>query len=151
MAENNTIIVVGKTEKDQYGNLLVTPAGGGTQIKIGNKRSQLFDLFQQGKAVMLEWQTYMDKPYVANAKLVEGELPPATKQVDKPKPIEEAKPTFQETRSQITENMFWGHLKDWLLLKEGEKGADPFWKQLRAIYFAKMLSVLDIKIEKVKN
>ena len=48
---------------------------------------------------------------------------------------------------QITENMFWGHLKDWLVLKEGDKGADPFWKQLRTVYLAKMLSVLDIKIE----
>ena len=79
MSENDTIIVVGVTRIDGYGNLWVTPAGGGDEVKIGAKRKQLHDLFQQGKAVMCHWETYMNKPYVSDAKLVEGELPPPSK------------------------------------------------------------------------
>lgn len=72
---NDTVIVVGITRKDQYDNLWVTPAGGGDEVKIGSKRAQLHDIFQQGRAVMCHWEVYMDKPYIADAKLVEGELP----------------------------------------------------------------------------
>lgn len=76
MNENQTVIIVGVTETDEYGHLWVTPQGGGDRVKIAKKREQLHPLFQQGKAVMLKWQTYMDKPYVADAQLVEGNLPP---------------------------------------------------------------------------
>ena len=44
--------------------------------------------------------------------------------------------------------MWYKELGDWLRLKEFEKGSDPFWATLRRIYFAKMLEVLNIKIEK---
>ncbi|KKM16323.1 hypothetical protein LCGC14_1686980 [marine sediment metagenome] len=73
MAE--TIIVVGHTEVDGYGNLWVTPQGGGEKIKIAKKRESLHPIFQQGQAVQLDWQTYNNKPYVANAKSVAGALP----------------------------------------------------------------------------
>lgn len=76
---NDTIIVVGVTEKDGYGNLWVTPQGDGDRVKIAAKRANLHPLFEQGKAVILHWEKYMNKPYVADAKLVEGELPPPTK------------------------------------------------------------------------
>lgn len=76
--DNDTVIVVGVTREDEYGNLMVTPKGGGEEIRIGSKRSQLHPLFQQGVAVMLHWETYKGRPYVADAKLVEGELPPPT-------------------------------------------------------------------------
>lgn len=72
------VIIVGHTELDGYGNMWVTPQGGGEKIKIAKKREGLFPLFQQGAAVMLDWQTYMNKPYVADAKPVEGALPPPT-------------------------------------------------------------------------
>jgi len=87
MTDNTTIIVVGHTEVDSYGNLLVSPQGGGKVIKIAKKREHLHPLFEQGKAVMLDWQTYMEKPYVADAKLVEGDLPTTeevAKVIDKP-------------------------------------------------------------------
>lgn len=75
MDKNDTVIVVGVTEKDEYGNLWVTPKGGGDKVKVAAKRNQLHPLFEQGVAVMLHWETYMNKPYVSDAKLVEGELP----------------------------------------------------------------------------
>ena len=74
--ERDTIIIVGVTRKDGFNNLWVTPASGGNEVKIGVKREHLHDLFQQGKAVMLHWETYKNKPYVSDAKPVEGELPP---------------------------------------------------------------------------
>lgn len=77
MDKNDTIIVVGVTELDGYNNLWVTPQGGGDKIKIGAKREHLHPIFEQGKAVLLHWETYKGKTYVADAKPVEGELPPA--------------------------------------------------------------------------
>ena len=44
------IITVGVTETDGYGNLWVTPQGGGDKVKIAAKRKQLHPLFQQGRA-----------------------------------------------------------------------------------------------------
>lgn len=82
MAEKPTVIIVGHTEEDENGNLFVTPQGGSDAIKIASKRSQLFPLFEQGRAVALDWQTYKGYPYVANAKSVSAELadkPPGEK------------------------------------------------------------------------
>lgn len=67
----DTTIKVGVTELDQYGNLFVTPTGGGDRIKIGVKRKELHPLFTQGATILLHWETYMNKPYVAGAELVE--------------------------------------------------------------------------------
>lgn len=76
---NDTVIVIGVTRVDEYNNLWVTPKGGGNEVKISVKRAGLHPLFQQGKAVMLHWETYKNIPYVSDAKLVEGELPEAQK------------------------------------------------------------------------
>ena len=78
----DTIIVVGTTETDQYGNLKVT-CKDGNQIRVNKKHENLHHLFEQGKAVILHWETYQGKTYVADAKWVEGELPPPTE----PQPI----------------------------------------------------------------
>ena len=69
----DTIIKVALTRTDEYGNLWVTPAGGGVEVKIGEKRNSLFPLFQQGNTVSLHWETYKDKPYVKDAKQIVGE------------------------------------------------------------------------------
>ena len=92
----NTIIKVGTTEIDEYGNLLVTPSGGGDKIKIAQKRTHLHHLFEQGNTVALHWETYMNKSYVANANLVEGE-PPLVKEAVK----EGAKVTSVEKPTEI--------------------------------------------------
>ena len=90
---DDTIITVGVTEKDGYGNLWVTPQGGGDRIKIAQKREHLHELFEQGKAVRLHWETYMNKPYVSDAKLVEGELPEPQEPIQ-PKPVEGEPPKY---------------------------------------------------------
>ena len=74
---DDTIIVVGTTEKDQYGNLNVT-CKDGNQVRVNKKHEGLHHLFEQGKAIKLHWETYQNKTYVADAVLVEGELPPPT-------------------------------------------------------------------------
>ena len=104
MAEQDTVIVVATTEIDEYGNLIVTDKGGG-KTKIGKKREHLFPIFQQGKAVLLHWETYMNRPYVANAKLAEGELPQAALKPDTgestPKEKVEDRDTTTRLRSMI--------------------------------------------------
>lgn len=90
MDNKDTVITVGVTREDEYGNLWVTPQGGDKEIKIASKRSNLHPLFEQGKAIMLHWETYRNIPYVSDAKLVEGELPeprePIEPKEDKPTP-----------------------------------------------------------------
>lgn len=99
----DTVIVVGKTEVDGWGNLWITPKDKGDRVKIAKKREKLHPLFEQGKAVLLHWEVYMDKPYVANAELVTGNLPEPTKPIepplhpDEPKPEELHKIAPQET------------------------------------------------------
>jgi len=92
MDNKDTIVIVGVTREDEFGNLWVTPQGGGDEIKIAAKRSKLHPLFEQGRAIMLHWETYMNRPYVADAKPVEGELP-EPKSAYTPPPEEKPKPT----------------------------------------------------------
>ena len=79
----DSIIVVGGTRLDNFGNLLVTPKGGGKAIKIGAKRANLHPIFEQDRAVLLKWDNYMDKDYVADAELFEGEVPRVVKEIIK--------------------------------------------------------------------
>ncbi len=68
---DTTVIQVKSTTKDGYGNLIVTPIEG-DDIKVSEKRSHLFDIFQQGATVKLLWAEYMHKKYVARAELGEA-------------------------------------------------------------------------------
>ncbi len=144
MADKDTIIVVGVTRTDDYGSLWVTPAGGGDEIKIGEKRSHLHDLFQQGKAVMLHWATYKNKPYVSDAKAVEGELPPSTKPESPPPQQREELPKVKPAPQEL--GMWWKELGEMIRAKDIDT-TKPSGKAMRTAYYAKMLSILDIKIE----
>lgn len=144
MDKNDTIIVVGVTEKDGYGNLWVTPKGDGDRVKIGVKREGLHHLFEQGKAVILHWETYMNKPYVADAKLVEGELPPQPTAHAEPAPL----PTTPAVAPQ-EKGMFWKEIGRLICagkLEEvfGEKDA-PF---IRRAYKLQAIASLEIKAKK---
>ena len=73
-----TEIIVESVRDDEYGNRWVMPTGGGAEIKIGEKRAQLHELFQPSNKVSLKWDSYTNKErktftYVADAKLVSGE------------------------------------------------------------------------------
>ena len=72
---DNTIITVESTTIDSYGNMMVTPKGGGKDIRIGVKRKQLFAFFSDGVAVELIWSKFNDNDYVSDAKLVAEGLP----------------------------------------------------------------------------
>jgi hypothetical protein len=67
-------IVVSSTSKDKYDNMVVTSKGG-KEYKVSAKRSRLFDLFKENQAVHLEYGSYMDKEYIANAKPMQDVLP----------------------------------------------------------------------------
>jgi len=119
----DTIIIVGQTRLDSYENLWVTPAGGGDEVKIGEKRAGLHALFQQGKAVMLHWETYKNRLYVADAKAVEGELPePKSSQEVLPKQkevIEKARASvaFDPTRKSIERQTALKAAVEWCVAK----------------------------------
>ncbi len=89
---DTTVIQVQYTNEDDYHNLVVTPTEG-DDIRIGNKRSNLFSIFQPGRAVKLEWAEFKGKKYVAKAELFDGKPPvekrvePITAGVDKTIPI----------------------------------------------------------------
>jgi len=139
----DTIIVVGVTEMDSYGSLWVTPQGGGDRIKIAGKRERLHPLFEQGKAVLLHWETYMNKPYVADAKPVEGELPPPSE------PIEEyvKEVTARQGIAPQEKGMWWKEVGENFrtgLFKKDEGNGALLWRA----YITQMLASLEITIER---
>ena len=103
---NEPSITVDSTTLDDYGNLWVYPTGGGDPIKIGSKRPQLHPLFQPGVAVALTWDSYLDKPYVKDAKLMANALPPAVKPQPPPAttPPPTPKPPQPSTRANEAES-----------------------------------------------
>ena len=149
----DTVIKVGTTELDGYGNLMVTPSGGGDRIKIAQKRSHLHHLFGQGDSLILHWETYMNKPYVADAKLVEGtpvteHTPGATTAL----PSQEKGATHPEVSITGAERGLWsketgewmrtGKLREWV---EEKKISPEFAKALVAAYWANMMIGLGIR------
>ena len=76
---DNTIITVESTLIDSYGNMMVTPKGGGKDIRIGVKRKKLFAFFSDGVAVELIWSNFNNNDYVSDARIV-GDSLPAPKQ-----------------------------------------------------------------------
>ena len=139
--QNKTIITVGHVEADEFGNLWVTPAGGGDRIKIGAKRKQLHPIFQQGKVIQLHWETYMNKPYVSDAKQVTGEsLPPPTKPKPMPSPPEISGPEIGLWWKQLGDDLRSGHID-----RNSSVG-----KALRLTYFAQMFKVLNIDLKELQ-
>ena len=139
---NISIITVALTEVDQYGNLFVTPAGGGDKIKIGVKRKQLHPIFQQGKVIQLHWETYMNKPYVSDAKQVAGE--------DLPAPvIPKVTPLPKEVSGQEV-GMWWKQLGDDLRSGHIDRNSSVG-KALRLAYFAQMFRVLNINLKELQD
>ncbi len=93
---DTTIIKVKSTTKDTYGNLVVSLTVG-EDIRISAKRVNLFDLFQEGRAVKLYWAEYMHKRYVTNAEAIEDTVtkPVEQTQTGATKPISEPSPKSQ--------------------------------------------------------
>lgn len=142
MTDNDTVIVVGVTRIDEYGNLWVTPQGGGDEVKIAKKREKLHPLFQQGVAVLCHWETYMNKPYISDAKLVEGELPPPV--TPETVPVPGVKTTAPQERG-----MWWKQLGDDLRSGHIDKST-TMGKAWRLFYFAEMTRVLEFNYREDK-
>jgi hypothetical protein len=154
MNQNDTIIVVGVTETDGYGNLWVTPQGGGDKVKIAKKRENLHSLFQQGKAVLLHWETYMNKTYVSDAKLVEGELPPPTAPQEPPLQQDEPRktndePVYKPSGQEI--GRCWNaidslYIADKLHILFGKENAEAILKYYRGV----LMSTLKLPVDGAK-
>lgn len=162
---NKKIIVVGDYEKDDYGNLLVYDknAPDDKPIKITKKRpEEMHQLFidNPSRAIELTWAIYTkgeDKfPYVASAKLYEGEPPIEPEQPsgyeDEPSKEELGKvspPVPKQISGQET-GMWWKEMGENLRSGEIDKNT-PVGKMLRKVYYAQMFSVLGINIEQSKE
>jgi len=150
---DTTIIQVKSTTKNTYGDLIVTPTVG-EDIKIGNKRSNLFDVFQEDRAVKLYWAEYMHKKYVARAELFDGK-PPEDKQVEQ---ITAGKgtPSIAETqaknehKSSPETGMWWNQLGEMLRCGDIDKNT-PQGKIMRNAYYTEMLRVLGINVKEVSK
>ena len=142
------IIVVDHATPDSYGNLMVTDKTG-REHRVNQKHSSLHPIFQPDMAVKVGYGNFMNKEFIHTAIQVKDNLPPPVKPtilpehqevIDKVKEAVKPQPSGQEV------GLFWKELGEWLRMKEQEKGADPFWKALRKLYFAQMFSVLSIKV-----
>ncbi len=155
MAEQRQTIItrhdkftVASKKVNQYGDLIVRDTNG-FDHKIGNKRTKLFEVFQEGAEVQVGYAEYMQKEYIATAEQT-GQHKEVKAEPDKPKPktvSEEIKDNMEWKSDQITINMFWRILADLIMHKEIDT-TKPAGKALRTALMAKMLSVLDIKVEK---
>ena len=157
MADKDTIIMVGVTELDGYNNLWVTPQGGGDKIKIGAKRKYLHPIFEQGKAVMLHWETYKDKTYVSDAKLVAGELPTLTKQTTI---LPEHQKVIEEARAEVSGKhpappgqqvgMWWKELGTRIGDGSLERDFPKSYVKIKAQYYHEMFKILRLKTDTEK-
>ena len=149
MADNQTVVVVGTTETDEYGNLWVTPKGGGDRIKIAAKRSGLHPIFEQGKAIMLKWQTYQEHPYVADAKPVAGELQPE----QEPTILPEHEEVIKEAREEATKpapqeiGMWFKELGNRIGDGSIERDYPNTAVSIKSQYYSKMFKVTGVKPE----
>jgi hypothetical protein len=135
-------ITVKSAEQNSYGDLIVNET-----LKVGKKRSYLFEVFQVGAEVKLGYSSYMNKDYIATAE-----------QTGKHYPLETSKPISQAPQSSSTppnppvkatipsgqEIGLW-----WKELGEMIRGGDidkktPMGKALRLAYYTQMFKVLDL-------
>ncbi len=117
----------------------------GTTYRIKKNRVSAIELIKNnlGKAVRLNYGSYMETEYIHAVDLVADELPDAVKPaIDmNPPQAHPVQPSGQEV------GMWWKQLGDDLRSGHIDKSM-PQGKLLRAAYFAQMFSVLNIKIEK---
>ena len=145
--EKDTVIAVGHTEEDGWGNLWVTPQGGGDKVKIAKKRSNLHPLFEQGKAVLLHWEVYMDKPYVSNAELVTGNLPQATKPIEPTPHPDEPKPEELKRYAPQEIGMWWKSMGDRIGDGSLEKDYPKSHIKIKGQYYKKMSEVTGVNFQ----
>jgi len=157
-----SIITVKSTTKNQYGDLIVTTTHG-NDIKIGEKRNQLFDLFQPGQVVKLLWAEYQQRKYVSRAELAEGN-PQPTPQPKPDAPQSKITPPKQESsitdRDRRIEHMVWVKevgemIRMWKthpdsIPQSADKKPQPWTTALQLAYRLEMLEDYGIKVEKEK-
>jgi len=80
------IILVDRTENDNYGNLVVTGKDG-KEIRINSKHEPIHSVFQPGVAVKVGYGSYMNREYIHTA--VQVVLPPP-REPGKPLPEQQA-------------------------------------------------------------
>ncbi len=121
------VITVATTEKNQYGDLVVTDTLG-KEYKMKKRLVDLFPLFQQGTALVLTMKEYKGFPYVDGAKLFDGK-PPSEKQVSEiTAGVEKTPPIFPETKPSNDMSK-----EDWAVKNRTERGSIEAQTAVKAI------------------
>ena len=108
------VVVVKSSYRNTYGDLIFTDTLD-KEHKVGNKRSQLFSIIEEGNglAVKLDYSSYMNKEYIAGVSLFDG-LPPVEKRIEPitagVEPSKLAKEAVKLGAEPTTDNM---SKKDW--------------------------------------
>ncbi len=135
------VVVVADREENQYGDTIFHDMEG-NEYKLGNKRAHLSDQIVVGRATELGW-AHFNNDYIATAKLVEGELPEATKPPGGER-TESGKPNHKPSGEE--RGMWLKELGSMLRCGDIDK-TTAHGKLLRHFYYAAMFNVLDIEIK----
>jgi len=142
------VFIVSNAIKNNYGDLIVTDTKG-TERKIGNKRSHLFDVFRVGAEVKVGYAVYMEREYIASAEQTGKHIPPAEKASE-----EVAQVAIKSRSEEIETNMWWKISSEMIsneslmaYIEANFKSGKTFRRAVTLAVIAKMLSILPIKLE----
>ena len=142
------VLTVAGAIKNNYGDLIVTDTKG-TEHKIGNKRSRLFEVFQAGAEVKVGYAVYMEREYIASAEQTGKHIPLAEKTSE-----EVAQVAIKSRSEEIETNMWWKIASEMIgneplmaYIEANFKSGKAFKKAVTLAVITKMLAILPIKLE----
>ena len=148
-------VIIDRVEDSDYQGKAfkkVTDKTGKTfNVKYGRegKLKDKWDLLVPGNAIEITWGDYNGKPFVQDFKVVAeaSEVAKLEPRKLEPIPLQPGEEPLVKSKSQeIAEHVWWKELGECIRAKDIDT-TKPAGKGMRTAYYAKMMSVLDIKIE----
>lgn len=136
--ERRKVFTVAHAQLNSYGDLMVTDTEN-NEYKIGNKRSQLHELFQTDAVVEVGYSSYKDREYIAVAHPFEGVAPTQ----NPTPPVEASKPKVIAPQ----EKGLWCKELGEMLRGKDIDTTTAHGKLLRAWYYTEMFRVLEIEFK----
>ena len=142
------VFTIAEATKNSYGDLIVTDTQG-TERKIGNKRSRLFEVFQPGAEIKVGYAVYMEREYIASAEQTGKHIPLTEKASGEVAQVE-----VKSRSEEIETNMWWKVASEMIgneplmaYIEANFKSGKPFRRAVTLAVITKMLSILPIKLE----
>jgi hypothetical protein len=130
-------------DTNEYGDILFHDEAG-NEYKINQKRARLGEQIVVGRAVELGYGNYMNYDFIAEARLVEGALPPA-KEPYTPPP-EHPEPPAKSTSPQET-GMWWKELGNRIGDGSLERDYPKAHIKIKGQYYKKMSEVTGVNFK----